>query len=250
MLLLVVDTAGATGSVLLVQGTSSDALLPLGVKDLAGRAYSVQMFPAIAALLQQHHVTLADVDGFVVVRGPGSFTGLRVGLGAVKGLAEATGKPVIALSRLAVMASLQPQAPLVHTILDAGRGEFYHGVYRDAGWECVQESLETAKTLRTTLAASLAATPAATAGVCVVTGPAEAAVFSGPLPGVLQGQLPGQGAIIIARPTAVDILPLAQRAWRQQRFADVALLDANYLRRSDAELFPKLKLAAAHPQGR
>jgi tRNA threonylcarbamoyladenosine biosynthesis protein TsaB len=148
------------------------------------------------------------------------------------------------------MASLQPQAPLVHTILDAGRGEFYHGVYRDAGWECVQESLETAETLRTTLAASLAATPAATAGVCVVTGPAEAAVFSGPLPGVLQGQLPGQGAIIIARPTAVDILPLAQRAWRQQRFADVALLDANYLRRSDAELFPKLKLAAAHPQGR
>jgi tRNA threonylcarbamoyladenosine biosynthesis protein TsaB len=246
MLLLAVDTAGATGSVLLAQGTSSDALLPLGAMDLAGRAYSVQIFPAISALLQQHHTTLADVDGFVVVRGPGSFTGLRVGLSAVKGLAEATGKPVIALSRLAVMASLQPQAPLVHAILDAGRGEFYHGIYRDVGWECVQESLETAETLRAALAASLTATE----GVFLVAEAVEAAGLSGPPPGLLQGKLLGQSKISVVHVVAVDILPLAQRAWRQQCFADVALLDANYLRRSDAELFSRHKHAAAHPQGR
>ena len=85
-----------------------------------------------------------------MVAGPGSFTGLRVGLSAVKAMAEVTGKPILTLSRLAILASMAARLPssergvgAVHVVLDAGRGEFYLGVYRDAGKTRVAESFET-----------------------------------------------------------------------------------------------------------
>ena len=142
-------------------------------------------------------------------------------------MAEATGKPVIALSRLAVMASLQSQAPLVHGVLDAGRGEYYSGVYRDAGWECVRESLETATTLRAALQSS------SNAGGCIV------------VENSVADALAEWGTITRIQTTAADVFPLVWRCWQQQCFADVVTLDANYLRRSDAELFARPQTPAA-----
>jgi len=231
MLLLAIDTAGSTGSVVLAQTDSGGSLTAVGAVDLPGRTFSARLMPAIAELLQQQQLTLSAVDGFVAVRGPGSFTGLRVGLSAVKGLAEATGKPVIALSRLAVMASMLPAASVVHAVLDAGRGEFYYGVYRDAGWDCVHESLETAETLH---AALTAVEPDALLAV-------ESALAT-----VLQDI----GSMTVVDPTAAATLPLALRCWQQKQFADIAQLDANYLRRSDAELFAKPKLKILPTQAR
>lgn len=224
---MAVDTSAETGSVALAHGESSGQIKMLGSVDLPARTFSVRLIPAISELLQSNHIALAELDGFAVVRGPGSFTGLRVGLSAVKGLAEATGKPVIALSRLAVMASMQPQAPLVHGVLDAGRGEFYSGVYRDAGWECVRESLETADSLRAALQHSVQC------GGCIV---AEGSVADAH---------EGWGQIARVHSTAADVFPLLRRCWQQQGFADVATLDANYLRRSDAELFARPQTPAA-----
>ena len=221
MLLLAMDTSGATGSVVLAESTVDGGLKSVGAVELPGRTFSVRLMPAISALLQQHEVTLAAVDGLVVVRGPGSFTGLRVGLSAVKGLAEAARKPVIAISRLAVMAAMQPTQPFVHAILDAGRGEFYHGAYRDAGWTCVQESLQTAEALRAVLAMEKNASIIAESSVATA--------------------LQDVGAIAVANPAAEDALTLALRCWKEKQFTDVALLDANYLRRSDAELFARPK---------
>ncbi len=227
MRLLAIDTAGTTGSVALGELDSRGLVQSVGTVDLAARTFSVRLIPAISTLLAQHHIALADVDGIVVVRGPGSFTGMRVSLSAVKGLAEATGKPVIALSRLAVMASMLPQAEQAHAVLDAGRGEFYFGHYRDAGWQCVQESLEAADTLRPHLADG---------SNCVV---AEDAIFA-----VISPHAP----TILMQPSAADMFPLALRHWQQQKFADVATLDANYLRRLDIELFARTPAAASIPQ--
>ncbi len=224
---LAVDTAGETGSVALALGESDGQIKILGRIDLPGRTFSVRLIPAISELLQQNHLALTDLDGFAVVRGPGSFTGLRVGLSAVKALAEATGKPVIALSRLAVMASMKPQASLVHGVLDAGRGEFYSGIYRDAGWECVRESLETATTLHAALQSS------SSAGGCIV---AENSVADA---------LAEWGTVMRIHATAADVFPLVWRCWQQQCFADIVTLDANYLRRSDAELFARPQAPAA-----
>ncbi len=229
---LAVDTAGETGSVALAQWDDGGRMIPMGCVGLPTRSFSARLIPAISELLQQNHITLVDVDGFVVVRGPGSFTGLRVGLSAVKGLAEATGRPVIAVSRLAVMASMQPEAPQVRALLDAGRGEFYHGIYRDAGGECAQESLETATTLRAIFADEKSSPRPGdrTVADCTV---AESAV-------VTALSLLGQSAVVVVHVTAADVFPLAWRFCQQQNFADVALLDANYLRQSDAELFAKI----------
>lgn len=223
MRLLALDTAGATGSVALAQSDADGSLALLNSAFLPGREFSTRLIPAIAEMLQANHLALADLDAFAVVRGPGSFTGLRVGLSAVKGMAEALDKPVLALSRLAVMAAAAvecaPDARQVYSVLDAGRGEFYLGIYRHAGWECVSESLETAASLRVALAG------AGRNDRCIVVEKSVASALA---------EL--QGAVVVES-TLEPMLTLAARCWREERFADVAALDANYLRRSDAELF-------------
>ena len=116
MLLLVVDTAGPTGGVLLAgisenkkdEGSAAEIL---GEVELHPRQFSAELIPAIAELLRAKERRLADVDAFAVVAGPGSFTGLRVGLSAVKAMAEVTGKPILTLSRLAILASMAARLP-------------------------------------------------------------------------------------------------------------------------------------------
>ncbi len=232
MHLLAIDTAGTTGSVALAELDANGSWATIGSLQISARTFSVRLIPAITELLQPHCLPLSKVDALVVVSGPGSFTGMRVGLGAVKGMAEATGKPIIALSRLAVMASMLPQAEQAHAILDAGRGEFYSGIYRDTGWECVRESLETAAMLPKLLN---------NASICA----AEDSIFAALSP---LASITPFASITLVHPTAADAFSLAVRCWQQRMFADVATLDANYLRRSDVELFAKSTQSAVLPQ--
>ncbi len=223
MLILLVDTAGSTGGVLLArsEGASPDLqeTQVLGTAVLEPRQFSIQLISVITELLQANRLVRAEVDGFAVIAGPGSFTGLRVGLSAVKAMAEVMAKPVIALSRLAVMASTASSAELVHAVIDAGRGEFYHGIYRDAGGTCVAESLQTHSTLTSSIAQS--------SGLVVAW---ESDVLNA-LADIAPRQIPS--------PTVSEALPLALAAWQTRRFSDVATLDANYLRRLDVEIGPK-----------
>lgn len=219
MWLLAIDTAGTTGSAALAETDAEGVLKVLGEISLPGRTYSARLIPATDTLLRKAKITLAALDALVVVCGPGSFTGLRVGLSAIKGLAEVTQKPVIALSRFAVMAAMRSKQEVVHAILDAGRGEFYYGVYRDAGTTCVQESLETMDTLRIALQN--------TVGARIVAEKSIAPLFL------------SFGAIAAECPHAADAFPLALYFLQQKQFVDVVQLDANYLRRSDAELFAR-----------
>lgn len=240
MMLLVVDTAGPTGGVLLARCKPGDAVEQdesqiLGAFGLHPRAFSAELIPAIAELLQGNHLELGDVDGFVVVSGPGSFTGLRVGLSAVKALAEATAKPILSVSRLAILASVTARIELresasmpVHVVLDAGRGEFYHGIYRDGGKTCVRESFETLE--------SLTAGIHHPHGVVVASEPGVWNVLAG-MSGIDAREMPST--------TVQDVLPLALAAWRAGQFHDPASLDANYLRRSDAIV--KVRLVESEP---
>ena len=89
MILLVTDTSGKNGSVALArarEGASDVELIEEAA--LTGGTFSAQLVPQIAGLLARHGLGKTDINAFVVVSGPGSFTGLRVGLAAVKGLAE------------------------------------------------------------------------------------------------------------------------------------------------------------------
>ncbi|MFZ0516441.1 MAG: tRNA (adenosine(37)-N6)-threonylcarbamoyltransferase complex dimerization subunit type 1 TsaB [Acidobacteriaceae bacterium] len=246
MLLLVVDTAGPSGGVLLAgiggnNGDEGSAAEILGVIDLHPRQFSAELIPAIVELLQANRRLLGDVDAFAVVSGPGSFTGLRVGLSAVKAMAEATRKPILTLSRLAIVASLAARLPscelsdaAMHVVLDAGRGEFYHGMYRDAGKTRVAESFETLASLTETIDRQ-------PGGIVVSEASAKTAIDS----------VAGPRLCEVPLPSVRDALPLALEEWRAKRFHDAASVDANYLRRSDAVVVVRTKadpMAAARAE--
>ena len=73
----------------------------------------------------------SDIDGIAVVDGPGSFTGLRVGLSTVKALCEVLGKPLAAVSMLEALAvTYGEEGQQITAVLDAGRGELYVGEYQ------------------------------------------------------------------------------------------------------------------------
>jgi tRNA threonylcarbamoyladenosine biosynthesis protein TsaB len=230
MLILLVDTAGATGGVLLAH---SDGPLPaieiLAESQLEPRESSTQLIPALGKMFKANRMELADLDALAVVVGPGSFTGLRIGLSAVKAMAEVAAKPVIPISRLAMMATAVDIPGVVHVLLDAGRGEFYHGIYRDRGMTCISESLETSASLTT----SFESIPGA-------------AVASEPVVVDALRALPGTDLLEIPLVTVRDALPLVFTAWLARTFGEVAVMDANYLRRIEPAV--AFKSAPARPQ--
>lgn len=245
MRILLVDTAGPTGGVLLAEvdldplgvDPSSEKMEILGVVELHPRAYSAELIPAISELLYTNRWQLADVDALAVVSGPGSFTGLRVGLSAVKAMAEATGRPILTVSRLAILASMAAQIDaaespesIFHVVLDAGRGEFYHGVYRDAGKTCLAESFATLDALLESIRNQPAAVVVAEPAVKIALGPAAGAALR---------EIPA--------PAVRDALPLAVAAWQAGQLQDAASVDANYLRRSDAVVVSRTKTDRTTP---
>ena len=117
MKLLLIDTCGEIASVAV-----ADAEAVLARETLAARSASSALLPAVARLLERQGWRLAELDAVGVATGPGSFTGVRVGLAAAKGLCCASGVMLAGVSRLEMLASCDSESVAV---LDAGRGEFY-----------------------------------------------------------------------------------------------------------------------------
>jgi tRNA threonylcarbamoyladenosine biosynthesis protein TsaB len=127
MMVLAVETATPVGSVSLV---SDEGLIQERDSETV-TTHSSWLLPAIRDMLVSARMTLEEVDGFAVSSGPGSFTGLRIGLSVVKGLSLATGKPVVAVPTLDAMAELIPFCRyLVCPLLDARKKEVYAALYR------------------------------------------------------------------------------------------------------------------------
>ena len=125
MLVLGVDTSLPLLSVALLRDGALIGAVALEGKD----SRNEKLLPAVDWLLSESGVERGSIDLFAVTRGPGSFTGVRIGLATVQGLALALGKPVCAMSTHEAIASAgTPRAEaLGHTVVadDAGRGEFY-----------------------------------------------------------------------------------------------------------------------------
>ena len=132
MLLLVTDTSGRHGSVSLVHADIGGAAELIESVALEGGTFSAQLVPQIASLLTTHGFSKSGIGAFVVISGPGSFTGLRVGLSAIKALAEILAKPIIAVSILEVLALSAGATGKVMAAIDAGRGQVYAGEYEVA----------------------------------------------------------------------------------------------------------------------
>lgn len=99
-----------------------------------GETHTKSIMAAIDAILCINNMNATAVDAYAVTRGPGSFTGLRIGISTVKGLAMATGKPVVGVSSLEVLAhQASGQSPLVCPVMDARRNEVYWSLYERKG---------------------------------------------------------------------------------------------------------------------
>jgi tRNA threonylcarbamoyladenosine biosynthesis protein TsaB len=130
MLLLAADTSGQNGSIALAEATDGQSRVRIvEVLSLDGRAFSAQLVPQISRLLQKHGRSKDQLSAFAVVTGPGSFTGIRVGLAAIKAFAEALRKPVVAISLLEAIARVAKPHSRVLAVLDAGRTDVYVGDY-------------------------------------------------------------------------------------------------------------------------
>ncbi|BBO66592.1 tRNA (adenosine(37)-N6)-threonylcarbamoyltransferase complex dimerization subunit type 1 TsaB [Desulfosarcina alkanivorans] len=126
MILLAIDTSTTSCSVALFSG---DRLLAESVFT-AGKTHSRHLLSMVDRILHEGGCRVSDVDGIAVTRGPGTFTGLRIGLGTVKGLAAATRAPVVGVSSLAALAfPLRLVDGPVIAMIDARRGEIYHACY-------------------------------------------------------------------------------------------------------------------------
>ena len=98
-----------------------DELEILGQAELPGKTFSAQLVPTIRDLLTHNNVALAQIATIVVTNGPGSFTGIRIGLSTAKGLAEVHSVPILAVSRLAVLAhKAQTKAAALETLKALG----------------------------------------------------------------------------------------------------------------------------------
>ena len=167
MLLLITDTSGRNGIVAVaraLQAGKQDQIQILESVPLAGGTFSAQLVPQIAALLEKHGLSKSQIDAFVVVSGPGSFTGLRVGLAAIKALAEILQKPIVPVSFLEVVARAAGIDGRIIALLDAGRGQLYSGEYEISGAraQLIQEHLIAREALPDLSRAVAISTPDAT----------------------------------------------------------------------------------------
>lgn len=127
MRILAVDTSSQVASCAIIDGEK------LVCEEILnnGLTHSQTIMPMIESVMKRSGFEPTDIDIFAAVTGPGSFTGLRIGVSAIKALAHAADKPCVSVSTLEAMAYNLPFCDkLIVPIMDARRGEVYNGVYR------------------------------------------------------------------------------------------------------------------------
>ncbi len=129
MKVLGIDTSTPCGSIGLIEG--EQVLCEYSVNRKM--SHSERVLKTIDRVLEDSGITIGDIEGFAISRGPGSFTGLRIGVSVVKGLALATGRRVAGVSTLDALAQNARYFPhLICPLLDARKGEVYTALYRNA----------------------------------------------------------------------------------------------------------------------
>jgi tRNA threonylcarbamoyladenosine biosynthesis protein TsaB len=246
MLLLSVDTSGKQGSIALAQaGERSENNADFEVIEIApltGGTFSAQLIPQIAELLSSNGFVRSDIGAFAVASGPGSFTGLRIGLAAVKALAEVLNKPIAAVSLLEacvfasgaqgqitqgqvvqgkIMQGKNAQEKIM-AALDAGRGDVYVGEYEipaSAGQVPREHMLTRSEFL------------SQAKGWAVVT------------PDSVLADAAAAAGLPVSKLAQISAAEIARLGWQKIQSGDTVTpeqLEANYIRRTDAEMLEKM----------
>ena len=229
MLVLAVDTSSISGSLAVL---SNEQLM--GVICTSGEEnYSSRMFRQLEILLGELRLELPAFDLFAVTAGPGSFTGLRVGLAAVKGWAEVYGKPIAAVSALEAVA-VQSSAPgqWVAPVMDARRGQIFGALFERSANGMLRHKDERVEKFSEFLAWLTAEFQENLQG---------APAFISPAPSMLTLELEStefaNNPVARASPVLAPLIgQLGFERARRGDTVDALHLDANYIRRTDAEL--------------
>jgi tRNA threonylcarbamoyladenosine biosynthesis protein TsaB len=239
VLILSLDTSSPAGSVAILRDE-----LTLGViSTRAEENYSSRIFRHLEFLLSDLTVKLEQIDLFAVSAGPGSFTGLRVGLTAAKGWAEVYGKPVVGVSALdAVAFQVRSKRTVLVPALDARRGQIYFGVYRQAAAGLALDGEEFVVTPEE-FAGKLGALAYRSDGKVGEDGGAGFTIVT-PDASVVEvvsrwkGNSPAGFASleIVSSVLAPSIGRIAHARALRGEVSDALTLDANYVRRTDAEM--------------
>lgn len=221
MLLLAIDTSGKQGSIALAQCGPNHVCQIIEVTPLAGGTFSAELVPQIARLLEKHNFSKVNIDGFAVVSGPGSFTGLRIGLAVVKALADVLAKPIAQVSMLEAVASATDSQGKIMAALGGGRNEVFVAEYErgSSGVRLIRERmLAPAEWLESD---------------------SESIILTPDLPLTEAAQAKGLQVRKVERPRS-DII--ARLGWKKIALGEIVsaeALEANYVGRSESELFVK-----------
>ena len=234
MLILAVDTSTRMGSAAILR--DSEVLAAVSGREIT--PYSTRLFRDVSLLQAITNLRMDQIDAYAVAAGPGSFTGLRVGLTAVKAWAEVHGKPIAAVSGLEAIASesLVAESPsasnghFIASFLDARRGQIFGAIYRRISKDAMDLALASDESILSV-----------DEFLELVKGkfPQPVQLVS-PTPDVLPAArigevLPGAHIVQVSAALAPAIGRLGFEQARRGELVDALSLDANYVRRSDAE---------------
>jgi tRNA threonylcarbamoyladenosine biosynthesis protein TsaB len=222
--ILAIDTSTRVGSIALVEGPLLKAQNILDIRA----THNQRLLPGIERILTDAGWSLDDLDGFAVSLGPGSFTGLRIGLSIVKGLAWATGKPLVGVPTLDGLAANVSFVPyMICPILDARKGEIYAALYRQ-GDEGIPERLTSYMAIKPEEMLALISETTVIIG--------DGLLSHGDY---LRREL---GNLLVLAPPHLSVIHASSVAWlgwhrlRSGEFEDVSSCTPLYVRPSEAEL--------------
>jgi tRNA threonylcarbamoyladenosine biosynthesis protein TsaB len=225
---LAIDTSGKNGSIALARagdnsGDDNDIEV-LETMPLSGGTFSAQLVPQISTLLAGQEFDKFAIGAFAVASGPGSFTGLRVGLAAVQALAETLDKPIVPVSLLEVCAFVSGAQGKLMSALDAGRGDVYIGEYELPAKSGVtpREYLLSGNEFRSQTQGWIVVTP-------------DSAIAA---------NVPSATGISVTTIPPISAADVARLGWRKLRLGETVTpdkLEANYIRRPDAEMLEKIR---------
>jgi tRNA threonylcarbamoyladenosine biosynthesis protein TsaB len=223
MFVLGIETSTKTGSVAIISGDCVIGQYSLNIE----LTHSERLMATVDRVLKDTGLVIADLDGFAVSIGPGSFTGLRIGTSTVKGLAFATGKPVAAVPTLQALAWNLPFAEYpVCPLLDARKNEVYAALYNNDGSVPVQTMPETV--------ISLGQLAVWVVGTTVFTGEGSH-IYREEIERIFNKQalFAPRSAIL---PSAAAVAEIGLEMLRSGKQADLDLLTPKYIRRPEAEV--------------
>ena len=231
MITLAIDTSEARGSVAVLQAGRPCA----GIAHTDRTDYSEWLIPAVEQVLQRAGTRMELVDLLAVATGPGSFTGVRVGLTTVKAWCEVYGKPVVGVSRLEALArSVRGEGGILAANYDAQRGQVFGALYRN--WSGRLERIGDEMVSAPESFLEFAAREAGGAAIHWVS-------LDPPLITDLEGwqvrSMRGDVMSKVSSELAATIGMVGEEKAGRGEFSDPLELDANYVRRSDAEIFWK-----------